>query len=153
MAISPTYPGVYISETASIPHVITPATTNLTAFIGEFPKGSTGNAVLVTSWSQFEQEYGPLTATSSLAAYGVWQFFLNGGIGAWMVRMAPTSDPALSTFVSQAATTASAIIAPPQAGAPAMQISANSAGAWGNGLSVQFVAAGPASSPTPTTRP
>lgn len=149
MAITPTYPGVYISETASIPHVVTPATTNLTAFIGEFAKGSTSSAVLVTSWSQFEQEFGPLTATSSLAAYGVWQFFLNGGVGAWIVRMAPTGDPGLSDYVAQAATAASAVVAPPQAGSPAMQISASSPGAWGNGLSVEFVAAGPASRTDP----
>jgi len=147
MAISPTYPGVYITETASIPHVVTPATTNLTAFVGEFPKGSVAAAVLVTSWSQFEMEFGPLSSTSSLAVYGVYQFFLNGGLGAWIVRVAPTADPALASFVAEAAATASAVIAPPQATAPAMEISANSPGAWGNGLSVQFVESGPPSKP------
>jgi hypothetical protein len=147
MAITPTFPGVYITETASVPHVVSPATTNLTAFIGEFPKGSTSEAVLVTSWSQFEMEFGALTADSSLAAYAVSQFFLNGGIGAWVVRMSPTDDPTLSSLVSQPAVAASAVVSIPLSGAPEMQISANSPGAWGNDLAVEFRPSGPASRP------
>lgn len=147
MAITPTYPGVYITETASIPHVVTAATTNLTAVLGEFPKGSTSEAVLVTSWSQFEMEFGSLSADSSLAAYAVSQFFLNGGIGAWIVRVAPTDDPTLSSMVAQAAAPASAMVSLPLPGAPGMQISANSPGSWGNDLAVEFRASGPASHP------
>jgi phage tail sheath protein FI len=150
MAITPTYPGVYITETATIPHVVTAATTNITAFIGEFPKGPTSEAVLVTSWSQFEMEFGSLSADSSLAAYAVLQFFLNGGIGAWIVRMAPTADPALSSLVAQPAAAASALVSIPLGGAPAVEISANSPGAWGNDLAVEFRASGPASHPDPS---
>jgi phage tail sheath protein FI len=150
MATTPTYPGVYITETASVPHVVAPATTNLTAFVGEFPKGTTSEAVLVTSWAQFEMEFGPLTADSSLAAYAVAQFFLNGGIGAWIVRMAPTDDPALSTLVTQPAVAASAVVSIPLQGAPVMEISANSPGVWGNDLAVEFRASGPASHPDPS---
>ena len=134
MAITPTYPGVYITETASVPHVVAPATTNLTAFVGEFPKGTTSEAVLVTSWAQFEMEFGPLTADSSLAAYAVAQFFLNGGIGAWIVRMAPTDDPGLSTLVNAGGGRRQRGRVDSAQGAPAMEISANSPGAWGNDL-------------------
>jgi phage tail sheath protein FI len=147
MAVSPTYPGVYITETASIPHVVTPATTNLTAFIGEFPKGPTTEAVLVTSWAGFEAEFGPLGPESSLAAYAVSQFFLNGGIGAWIVRMVPSADAALSQWVSQPAAAAAATVSVPLAGAPGLEISARSPGAWGNELAVELRPSGPASRP------
>ena len=42
-----TYPGVYIDETAVVPHVVTPATTNLTAILaGRVPAGRAGCVVL-----------------------------------------------------------------------------------------------------------
>ncbi len=153
MAINPTYPGVYVSETTSPTHVITPATTSVTAFVGAFPRGATTEAVLVTSWSEFAAEFGGLTTQSSLAVYGVWQFFQNAPVGssAWIVRMVPTADPPGTTppTGNVAATPASAVIGPPQAGSPALQISANSPGAWAEGMEVQFVASGPASHPDP----
>ncbi|MBV9839352.1 MAG: phage tail sheath family protein, partial [Solirubrobacterales bacterium] len=95
-------------------------------------------------------EFGPLGADSSLAAYAVSQFFLNGGIGAWVVRIAPTADPALSSLVSQPAAAASALLSIPLAGAPALEISASSPGAWGNDLAVEFRQSGPASHPDPS---
>jgi hypothetical protein len=39
MTTTLTYPGVYLSETASVAHTVTPATTNLTAFLGVFSRG------------------------------------------------------------------------------------------------------------------
>ena len=94
MAVSPSYPGVYLNETASVPHVVAPATTNLTAVIGEFPQGTVDEAVLVTSLAQFNAEFGALSARSSLAALAVAQFFANDGIGAWIVRVVPPATPA-----------------------------------------------------------
>ena len=70
MAVTPTYPGVYINETASIPHAVVPATTNLTAFIGPFPQGPADEAVLVSSWPEFVSLFGGLGPRSSYAAYG-----------------------------------------------------------------------------------
>jgi len=91
-----TYPGVYLNETAVAAHVVTPATTNLTAVLGIFPRGPVGEAVLVTSWQDFSSQFGridpsqpPFGASATMAPYAVWQFFQNGGIGAWIVRVAP----------------------------------------------------------------
>src|SRR5688572_17519459 len=78
MATSLTYPGVYLVETANVPLTVTPATTNDTAFIGAFPKGSVDEAVVVGSFDEFESQFGALDADSTMAAYGVYQFFLNG---------------------------------------------------------------------------
>lgn len=152
MAISPTYPGVYISETASIPHVVTPATTNLTAVLGSFPQGSTTEAVLVTSWAQFAAQFGALTTSSSLAAYAVWQFFQNEGVGAWIVRLDEGSTPASVTIATQI----NPPTQPPQASSPspgspvAITLTASSPGTWARDLVAGFAPSGPASRPDPT---
>jgi hypothetical protein len=93
-----TWPGVYLNETAPVVHQVTPATTNVTAFLGVFPRGPVSEAVYVSSWSEYEAQFGGLTKTSTLAAYAVWQFFLNGGIGAWIVRLAATPAAASATI-------------------------------------------------------
>jgi hypothetical protein len=119
MTVTLTYPGVYLVETASVPYSVVPATTNLTAFVGTYAKGPTDKAMLVSSWDEFNSTYGGLVP-GSLATYGVWQFFLNGGIGAWIVRIAPPG-----------AAPATGIAGP-------LQLLAKSPGAWANGLYVEI---------------
>ncbi|MFL5912224.1 MAG: phage tail sheath family protein [Gaiellaceae bacterium] len=86
-ALSPTYPGVYLTETAPVSHQVTPVTTHDTAFLGIFPQGPVNKAVYVKSWDDFIAQFGALTLSSSYAAYAVSQFFLGGGTGAWIVRL------------------------------------------------------------------
>src|SRR3712207_8047429 len=62
-----TYPGIYLSETSSVAHGVVPATTNLTAFLGVFPKGSVDTAVKVTSWDEFEADRKSTRLNSSHA--------------------------------------------------------------------------------------
>jgi hypothetical protein len=80
-----TAPGVYIAETQSVTHQVVGATTNLTAVMGVFDQGPVNEAVLVGTWDEFEDRFGGLNGT--MASYAVWQFFHNGGIGAWIVRL------------------------------------------------------------------
>lgn len=127
MATSYTYPGVYLVETANVPHHVTPATTNLTAFVGAFPKGPVDAAVLVTSWDDFESQFGGLDADSTLAAYGVYQFFLNQGVGAWIVRVTPPESP-------PAAQPATAQLGP-------LTFTATAAGSAANGTTIAIVTA------------
>jgi uncharacterized protein len=131
-----TYPGVYLSETASVAHTVTPATTNLTAFLGVFSRGPVNEAVLVNSWGEFEQIFGPIDANSGLASYCIHQFFLNGGIGAWIVRL---DNPK--------ATTPSAVA---KASLGALSLEARSPGTWAEALSVELVAAGGSLEPSTT---
>ena len=99
MSLSFTYPGVYLSETTNVPHTVNPATTSLTAFVGDYSKGPTDQAVLVSSWDEFDSQFGGLRS-SSLASYAVWQFFLNGGGQAWIVRLSgPGAAAASATSV------------------------------------------------------
>ena len=97
-----TYPGVYLDETQAITRQITPATTNWLAVLGVFPQGPTDEAVLVRSWSDFEAQFGGLTAESTLATYAMWQFFLNGGTGAWVVRLTSSEGTNADAELGQA---------------------------------------------------
>ncbi|MFJ3306442.1 phage tail sheath family protein [Streptomyces sp. NPDC086549] len=79
------YPGVYIEEIESPVRPIAGAETSVTAFVG---LASTGprTPTTVESWADFEQRFGGLWAGSDLS-YAVYQFFLNGGNKAVVVRV------------------------------------------------------------------
>ncbi|HET9282419.1 MAG TPA: phage tail sheath subtilisin-like domain-containing protein [Candidatus Angelobacter sp.] len=86
MPVTPTYPGVYIEELPSGVHTITGVATSIAAFIGWAPQGSTTQAELVLSWSDFANQFGGLDSRAALG-YAVNQFFANGGTQAYIVRL------------------------------------------------------------------
>jgi uncharacterized protein len=112
-----TYPGIYLTETADIPRTVTAATTSLTAIMGIFPRGPIDQAVLVSSQADFEAQFGGDTV-EGLATYAVQQFFLNGGSGAWIVRLAPPGGAGATVNLG------------------GITITANSPGAWANAYAV-----------------
>jgi phage tail sheath protein FI len=75
-------------------HTIVPASTSVTAFIGAFPSGPLDTAVQVSSFADFEREFGGLDQGSE-AGYAVRQYFVNGGKAAWLVRAATATADAL----------------------------------------------------------
>lgn len=85
MPIQPTYPGVYIDEVASPSHTIVQVPTGMTAFVGPAARGPVNTPVRVTDFSQYAANYGGITS-SSLMSYAVYQYFLNGGQEALIVR-------------------------------------------------------------------
>jgi len=95
MPITTTYPGVYIQELPSGVHTITGVATSIAAFIGWAPQGTTTQAQLVTSWTDYSTQFGGLD-TRSLLGYAVAHFFMNGGTEAYIVRLAWT-DAATAT--------------------------------------------------------
>jgi phage tail sheath protein FI len=88
-----TYPGVYVEELPSAVRTITAVTTSVTAFVGPARRGPTDTARTITSFGDFEREFGGLDSTS-LLSYGVQQFFLNGGSQAVIVRVAKDAKAA-----------------------------------------------------------
>ena len=90
MAMTYTYPGVYIEEQQSSSHPITGVQTSIAAFVGYTNSGIDNRAQQIFSFGDFERLYGGLASNSELS-YAVQQFFQNGGAQAWVVRTPATS--------------------------------------------------------------
>lgn len=86
MPVALTYPGVYIEEIPSGVRTITGVATSITAFIGRARRGPVDEPVRVQSFAEFERRFGGLWVDSTLG-YAVYQFFLNGGADALIVRV------------------------------------------------------------------
>jgi uncharacterized protein len=80
------YPGVYIEEISSGVRTITGVATSIAAFLGRTPRGKMDEPILISSFGDFEREFGGLRYGYPLA-YAVKDFFLNGGSQALIVRL------------------------------------------------------------------
>jgi uncharacterized protein len=87
MPISPTYPGVYIDELPSSVHTITGVPTSIAAFVGAASRGPINGPVHISSFADFQRTFGGVSPDSPLS-YAVYQFYLNGGSEAEVVRLA-----------------------------------------------------------------
>src|SRR5262245_9773233 len=95
-----TYPGVYVEEIPSGVHTIAGVSTSDTAFIDFFKKGPVNRAVRITSFADFERNFGGLDRRSE-ASYAIQQYYLNGGSVAWVIRVvASNAVPASLTLES-----------------------------------------------------
>jgi phage tail sheath protein FI len=113
------YPGVYIVEKPSGVRTITGVATSVAAFVGFTRKGVPDKAVMITSFADFERQYGGLDRDSPVS-YAVRQFFLNGGTQALIVRVAMGTATAAFTLLDG-----------PD---PVLDVVASSPGTWGNSL-------------------
>ena len=125
----PTYPGVYVEEVASGVRPIEAASTSTPAFIGFAEMGPDDDVLRITSWTEYQRNYGGFIEDSHLAQ-SVFQFFNNGGRQCYVVRVTRSGE-------DDPATAASATIAN-RADTPTdgLVLSARSKGAWGNSLLV-----------------
>jgi hypothetical protein len=85
MATRFTYPGVYLEEIESAVRPIVGVDTSVAAFVGlalEGPRTPT----TINSWTEYDSTFGGLWTGSELS-YAVYQFFLNGGAKAIVVRV------------------------------------------------------------------
>jgi Bacteriophage tail sheath protein len=121
MPTTHTYPGVYIEEIPSGVHAIVGVSTSNTAFVDFFARGKIDQAVEVTSFADFERTFGGLDPRSE-ASYAIFQYFLNGGQTAFVVRVG--SDPK----------TSEGSLAGGYGGQETLRVSASSPGEWGNNL-------------------
>ncbi len=127
MAVTPTYPGVYIEEIPSGVRTITGVSTAIGAFVDYFSRGPLNQAVQVFSFADFERQFGGLDLLSE-ASYAIQQFFLNGGTTAWVVRTTSTS--------AGDAAAAASITLQDGAGNNVLVVNAASPGAWGNHIRI-----------------
>jgi len=114
------YPGVYIQEKPSGVRTITGVATSIAAFVGFTRRGLPDRAVMITSFADFERQYGGLDRASPVS-YAVRQFFTNGGTQALIVRVA-TGFHTTTFALNDAAAT------------PVLDVAASSPGTWGNDL-------------------
>jgi phage tail sheath protein FI len=136
------HPGVYVQEVPSAVQPIQGVSTSTAAFIGRadkgpipgtiLPNGRMAHPVMVTSFTDYQRQFGGFRSDSFLS-YAVQAFFQNGGQRLYIVRIAvttagspPTSPP---TVPAQRAT-----IGPPTF---PLHISALNEGSWGGTTSGQ----------------
>ena len=122
MAVTPTYPGVYIEEVPSGVRPITGVSTSNTAFVGYFRKGPMKKPIRVNSFAEFERVFGGLDS-SSPTSYAVRQYYLNGGRVAFIVRVASGTPKSASVDLKKAAVTV-------------LVLEAANEGSWGKELEV-----------------
>lgn len=119
MAITPTYPGVYIEEVSSGVRTITPVATSRTVFIGRTLRGPADDATQVQSFSEFERNFGGLHVQLPMP-YMVQQFFEHGGTDALIVRVAAQDSISSSADVN------------------GLPLKASGPGEWGNKLQARI---------------
>ena len=86
MPINPTYPGVYIEELENPVKTIVGVSTSVTAFVGRALKGPVNDATIIHNFGEFDSIFGGLWKESTMS-YAVYQYFLNGGADAVIVRV------------------------------------------------------------------
>ena len=120
MAVSVSYPGVYIQEVPSGARAIAGVPTSIGAFVGYTARGPVDEARQIFSYADFERSFGGLDVDSDLS-YAVNHFFLNGGGTCWIVRVAENALAA-SVDLEDASQTVT------------LTVTASSEGIWGNSL-------------------
>jgi len=123
-----TYPGVYIEEIPSGVRTISGVSTSIAAFVGRTASGPTDQPVVITSYADFERQFGgdaDRTTGALFAKYpignSVRDFFNNGGATAIICRAANGGTAA--KIVSKGTTKKLNLIAP-------------SVGTWANKLRI-----------------
>lgn len=87
MAVTPTYPGVYVQEVPSGVRTIAGVSTSTALFMGAAAAGPMNEATLCTSYSEFRDAFGEDATKGDLPHY-VRLFFLNGGSRCYVMRLA-----------------------------------------------------------------
>ncbi len=132
MPTTPTFPGVYIEEVPSGVRTIVGVATSIAAFIDRFQRGPIDEAMRITSYADFEREFGGLDAQSE-GCYAIQQFFLNGGTEAYVVRVGAVPQAAATVVINFGALTALRATAARQVRGQVVE----NPGTWGNFLRLE----------------
>ncbi len=128
----PTYlsPGVYVQEVSSGSKPIEGVGTAVAAFVGLTERGPANTPTLVTNWTQFNTVFGDFVEGSYLA-HAVYGYFLNGGGGAYVVRIGSDGDPAQASAGAE-------LVARGDPGRPVYRITAAEGGPAGDDIVVEI---------------
>jgi phage tail sheath protein FI len=133
--VMPTYlhPGVYVEEIPSGVRPIEGVGTSTAAFVGYTTKGPMAQPTLIIKWDNYDDQFGGLRDTGKLAqgdpmGFAVYNFFLNGGTAAYIVRV--TQDAT--------ADAAEGFLLNPKDNSQMMAFTAANPGEWGNDLELRF---------------
>jgi len=85
MAVSPTYPGVYVQEVDSGVRTVAGVPTSIAAFVGVASRGPVNHPVACFNYGDFTRRFGGLSLSSTMS-YCVEDFFANGGGQCEIVR-------------------------------------------------------------------
>jgi phage tail sheath protein FI len=101
MAVTPTYPGVYIQEIPSGVRTIVGVGTSTAVFLGRTRQGPLDESVLCLGYPDFERTFTGERAGSELPR-AVQLFFLNGGTRCYVMRLANGATYATVTLRDEA---------------------------------------------------
>ena len=121
MAISPTYPGVYIQEIDSGVRTVAGVATSVAAFVGRTKFGPVNQPTTCFNMGEFNRRFGGIWADSSIS-YAVDDFFANGGGQCEIVRL--YDDDTTDGIATLTANT--------------LVMKAKSPGSWGNALEAKI---------------
>lgn len=121
MAITPTYPGVYVQEVDSGVRTVAGVPTSVAAFVGRTRKGPVDKPTTCFNFGDFTRQFGGLWTDGSIS-YAVEDFFANGGGQCEIVRI----------FKKEAANDGYATV-----DHGSLKIRAASPGGWGNSIKVE----------------
>ena len=106
MAVVVSYPGVYIEEVPSGVRTISGVATSIALFIGWAARGPQDRAVRITSFADYERQFGGLDVRT-LLGYAVKQFYDNGGADAYVLRIAAGDAVSATMSIGDLTVTAS----------------------------------------------
>lgn len=119
-------------EAGPVPEVST-LRTDVALFVGSARRGPVGSPVRIDCWRAFEAVFGRLWAPAHMP-YAVQGYFDNGGLIAYILRLAPGALAASGTWTAREDPAA---FAPQLVGHEQQIVRAASPGSWGNQLSVR----------------
>jgi phage tail sheath protein FI len=125
--VTPTYPGVYVTEVSSGVRPIQAASTSIPAFIGVAERGRLNEAVKVYNFTEYQKHYGGFLDNSFLS-HSVYQFFNNGGSQCYIVRVGG-ENPETAKVVLKARA---------EPFKTSLTIAAKTPGTWGNQLGIKI---------------
>ena len=106
MPVALSYPGVYIEEVPSGVRTISGVATSIALFIGWAARGPTDRAVRLTSFADYERQFGGLDQRT-LLGYAVKQFYDNGGADTYVLRIPPGDEVSAVASIGDLTITAS----------------------------------------------